>query len=609
MVIKGKQLKESHKMQGLIGGAVMAVMLSTPVQADLLDVLLGGKDPFPIGSGLSGGTSGSSSSGGSNPPATSDSGNGTGQNDNSAGSDNGGKQIPSEIPCVTTDCDSNGNPVNNDGNGGVIVKETDTGSDNNGGGDSGNNDGGDTGNTTQSTRYETLIAQANGELEPNNHLTSADPLTPGQPVKGQLFSMEDEDWYSIRTTKPRAVLSVEMPAGGAAWRLSVRDRAGNLLAVKDSSSTEDLTFSVTLEKEGDYYLVISSIDDSRNDYVLLASGFDLTNPGNRHPNPNFHDAETELNNVLTEANSIGSAVQLVGHLSTESDIDIYRLESQGDEILSVELCPGNAACASQIGEEGGPWVVYIFDGEKITQDMLEAEFELSACLGNVPTTYRVSHLYLSLNSGVFSPALLGVIDPAFGNSKRVEVGLARAGEYFIIISSPLKRDDDGSVILKEEKECGKDQNGESIKIQEQKIVIFPFSDDQYALRIVQTQLTPSIAPVESASSQANRSTFLGDVLYVPVVEANGMEYSAELRMFKRGDEIMFELLRADALGPKQEVMDTQSLQREAMKASLEEDVVHIPSAELNGRYYSGDLRMFKENGKLLFKLIRAQRLN
>ncbi|KXJ41863.1 MAG: hypothetical protein AXA67_03445 [Methylothermaceae bacteria B42] len=558
----GKRIvKGGEMLRGLIGSAVLLVTCSIPVQADLLENLLNGQNPFPTGGTGAGGTSttGSSSSG-TNTGGTA-SGTGSG-----AGTGTG----------VTT-----GEGTNTSAEG-----------------------------EEKSQRFQELITIAKGELEPNNHLAVADPLSPGQPVKGQLFSIEDQDWYSINTTEPKAEVTIEMPSGLAAWNITIRDRSGNVLAAKNSSKSSDLVFSTTLEKPGKYYVVVSNLEDSREDYVLLVSGSNLANPGGRHPDPNFHDAETELNNALADANGIGSVVQLVGHLSTESDIDIYKLESQGDEILSVELCPGNAACANQIGEEGGPWVVYIFDGGKVSQEMLDEERPLFVCVGETtPTTILVHHLYLSLNDGVFSPALLGIIDPAFGVSKQVEVGLRNPGTYYLVVSSPLKRDEDGSVRIKEEVKCGKDAEGKDRTIKEEKIIVFPFSDDQYDLRVVQTKLTPSISPVQSASLEANRSTFMGDVMYIPVVEANGMEYSAELRMFKRSNEIMFELLRVDSLGPIQEVMDTQDLEREAGKASLEGDVVHIPTAEFNGHYYSGDLRMVKENGKLLFKLIRAQRLN
>ncbi|XSG84045.1 MAG: hypothetical protein ACPW60_09900 [Methylohalobius sp. ZOD2] len=460
------------------------------------------------------------------------------------------------------------------------------------------------------SRRDEFLAKAQREKEPNNHIAAANPVDPGQPVSGQLFSLEDEDWYALRATQADTIVNVEMPAGPAQWQIALLDEAGNLLDARVSSTENELLYSTLLEKAGKFYLVVSGVEDSdsRDNYTFNVTGEGLENPEDRNLNANFHDAEIEFNDTLEEANSLTSAVRLVGQLRNSSDVDLYRLESPGDEILSIELCPGNAVCGDQFTEGSGPWVIYVFDGDRVTQSMLDAEVPLTVCSGDQPTQVFTNHMYLSLNVGLFDHALLGIIDPAFGVSRRVEVGLKDPGAYFLAVSSPLRRDEDGSVILKEEGTCGKDEEGNDVKIEEQKIIIEPFSDDQYEMQVVQTSLTPSIT-LDTITQTALREDNVSDVMHVPVVEVNGVEYSADLLRLEQNGEVMFELLNAEPIGTATAATDVESLKREAMRATLNGDNVHIPLAQLDGHYYSGDLRLIRDNDRMLFEVIQFKRLD
>jgi hypothetical protein len=458
-------------------------------------------------------------------------------------------------------------------------------------------------------RRNEFLRQAQREVEPNDSLVASNPIIPGRPVAGQLRSQDDEDWFALRTTRDNTVINVEMPKGPAKWRISILDAAGNLLDQRESATDSDLVFFSTIERTGKFYLSIAGVDDTRADYTFNVTGEGLQNPSDRNPNANFHNVEIEPNDALKDANPLTSAVRLVGQLRNGSEIDLFKIQSPGNEVLSVELCPGNAACAAQIKDSSGPWVVYVFNSS-LSQSMLDQTVTLRECkdkqtgeVVEIPT----KHLYLALNTGLLDSALLGVIDPTFGTSRKMEIGLRNPGTYFLAVSSPLKRDETGSVILEEEVACGKTEKTEDgktvtedIKITKTRIEIFPFSDDQYELNVVQTSLTPALSQSQQLA---------GEVVHVPLVEVNGVEYWADLRVFSQGGKVWLALDRLEPIGTAVAAQDVEALKREAMRTTVEGDLVHIPLAVYNGHYYAGELRMFEDNGRLLFEVLSATALD
>lgn len=480
------------------------------------------------------------------------------------------------------------------------------------------------------SRYDDFIQQSQYEVEPNNHIAAAVPIEPGIPVSGQLFSLEDEDWFALQNTQPDSLVNIEIPVSPSVWQIAILDESGNVLEVRESSTEQERLYTSRLEKTGTFYIVISTVDDSRDNYTFNITGDALQGSIERNPNANFHDVEIEFNDTLAQASALNSAVRIFGQLMTSSDIDIYRLESGGDEILSVDLCPGNAACSGQMSDNKGPWVVYIFDGAKVNEDMLHMDVPLATCLpgsdgipgtdDDLPGMAMWSHLYLSLNKGLLDDALLGVIDPAFGVSGKVEVGLKDPGDYYLVVSSPLKRNESGSVILEKQVECGSEtsvtqtQQGTSTtksaaKITEEFLVIEPYSDDQYELQVVQTSLTPSVSLMGVSKNALSTAAVNDGILILPVVEKNGMEYRWELRIYREDGKLMYELLESEPIGTVVTAADTDSLKKAAMRATLEGHILHVPVVEYNGHYYSADLRMIEENDKTLFELIEATLLN
>ena len=163
-------------------------------------------------------------------------------------------------------------------------------------------------------------------------------------------------------------------------------------------------------------------------------------------------------------------------------------------------------------------------------------------------------MYFLYNFGVFKEALVGVIDPCFGNRNIVDVGVptlapGKTRNYFVAISSPLQRDGGstdggsgassatcsfGSVVLKKKGASIDVPVGDpsttttvtgststittattkSVTTTEQFIAIFPNSDDQYTVKVTRTGTSP--INTRSSADQAIYDASTGAAVRRPI---------------------------------------------------------------------------------------------
>jgi VCBS repeat-containing protein len=229
-------------------------------------------------------------------------------------------------------------------------------------------------------------------------------------------------------------------------------------------------------------------------------------------NEEYDNVDVEFNDFSWNATQVNSGRTIKGHLYSSSDKDWYALSSAGNEIIDIELCPKGSVCYDKKN-----WVVYIFDSEKLTQNIetatigLEKWIDAGYTQDDAGATYplvvgQANHMYLLYRGGIYSGALVGVIDPCFGsgtnsnsssssrNSVSIGVGPG-AKNYLMAVSSPLLGDESesvcgaGSVILT--RPDNKVQvNAKSEDTTREFISAFPYSDDQYAIKITGTGLKP-----------------------------------------------------------------------------------------------------------------------
>lgn len=259
-----------------------------------------------------------------------------------------------------------------------------------------------------------------------------------------------------------------------------------------------------------------------------------------NPSVSFDNVEIEFNNNSNEASPIhaGNASQMGqymrGQLTSPADRDWFVFNSLGNEIINLELCPEGSQCKDEKA-----WVMYVFDADKFQSEGNEnATVTLRTYIdvtNETQSTTQQSHFYLLYDKGFFRDSLIGVIDPCFGDRRTLDIGVgSQPKNYLALITSPLYR---SSVLDPEinddEEKCGagdvvlervKADLPGGTKLIEQFLVAFPFSDDQYTLRVTRTGadpfavLSPSSTTFDAVGRKAN----------VAKMRVNNQLYTVEL---------------------------------------------------------------------------------
>ena len=381
------------------------------------------------------------------------------------------------------------------------------------------------------------------ETEPNDHLLSADPIASEVPIFGQLLSAYDSDWFRLETDAGNTIVSVNLEGSGASWIVSVHDQAGLVIASWLVPESGTLSAGTGLAQAGGHYVSVQSAGgDAFSDGMYKLSIVILNSTGAPYqPKYNFTDVETEFNNLFTTADSLGSNVWLQGQFMTGRDIDIYRIDSAGDEVLRIELCPPGSQCFREDPRDSS-WALFLLDGEFVNDGMLS----------QVKTTYRhdddvgcspaavsgglceegdtvpgsvsltSTNAYYLNAMGVFDTALMGIIDPTWGNRTSVVTGLEQGKTYFVMVLPILRRTDSGDVVHQEVKAGAPDKL---------ELFLFPFSDDQYTMRVTRTQMSPSSVTGFGDALQKLRSTYSTSSMQldIPEVTVGDTVYSAKMR--------------------------------------------------------------------------------
>ena len=265
-----------------------------------------------------------------------------------------------------------------------------------------------------------------------------------------------------------------------------------------------------------------------------------------------NDVDIEFNDRSWEATRLNSGRNILGHLHSSGDKDWYALASSGNETITLELCPEGSNCKGK-----NSWVMYVFDSTKITAAMENRTYGFSRWVNETGGGHDFAgrqiietdagssnHMYLAYRAGFFNGALIGVVDPCFGETNTLDIGVEHgAKNYLIAVSSPLKGNGDGtgktecgsgSVVLEKPSRsaAGLDAKGElkSFETTKQYISVFPNSDDQYSIKVTGTGINPLLTPEAKTKS----STFSGGNLHVPKVMLSGYLFGAQLTQQSSG---------------------------------------------------------------------------
>jgi hypothetical protein len=155
------------------------------------------------------------------------------------------------------------------------------------------------------------------ESEPNDSLATADTLTLGAPITGQLSSSTDKDVYKVTVSAAGTFsLIFDVPSTSTStdyFRLGLYDSAGVLLSLFTTGA--DKTYTASAPVAGTYYLAV----DVPTYYYYNGGSYNLT----ANLTPGGSNLEQEPNDDL--ANALFAGKQIRGQLSSNADSDWFFL--------------------------------------------------------------------------------------------------------------------------------------------------------------------------------------------------------------------------------------------------------------------------------------------
>lgn len=181
-------------------------------------------------------------------------------------------------------------------------------------------------------------AKIGGELEPNDGMVEAYPLTSGTSVTAQLSSMYDQDWFSIdnditrNSTKKISFYFNCKGQIGTVYILSAYDALGVLqsnyeVKAEQCNGPGGYSFTIDAPVTARYYFVVSSPtytntnQFTQSDYSVLAVASDKTPPP---PDvPSRKEGDLEPNDKPVDAVPLPKNVGVTGQLATNLDQDWY----------------------------------------------------------------------------------------------------------------------------------------------------------------------------------------------------------------------------------------------------------------------------------------------
>ena len=307
----------------------------------------------------------------------------------------------------------------------------------------------------------------------------------------------------------------------------------------------------------------------------------------------FDNVDIEPNDSFRSATPLNSARNIKGSLYRPGDKDWYLLHSDGNEIITVNVCPQGSSCFGQKN-----WELYVFDSAKLTDamedpynsyvfrhwldatgstvDLSGTDLSKTDIYGKpippslneaiLPSPYFSDHMYLAYYAGTYNGALIGIVDPCFNPSNSLDIGVGPGvRDFFIAISSTLQGSDDTG---KPAGKCGINRPillkaGQSVSgwdastppasklytTTEEYYSVFPYNSGQYTINVTGTGLDPLLSTKALAGS-ATYNTGTG-VLNIPKIRIVDKLYGANLTRQNQAagsSSYKFDLLNLQELG-------------------------------------------------------------
>lgn len=167
----------------------------------------------------------------------------------------------------------------------------------------------------------TVFAAVN-ETEPNNTMTTASPLRPGDTVNGKISTSSDLDYYMMQLTASGNInISLGTIPSGCDYDLYLYDNRGSLIRSSTAGSNTDENISNTLNA-GTYYVCVKSYSgySASSNYTLSVKSSGSTNPPTTPP---VHGGDAyEFNDTLELASDFYGSLE--ANIHPLGDVDWYR---------------------------------------------------------------------------------------------------------------------------------------------------------------------------------------------------------------------------------------------------------------------------------------------
>jgi hypothetical protein len=170
------------------------------------------------------------------------------------------------------------------------------------------------------------------ESEPNHTQSTADELSIGISINGQLIDKEDQDYYSVNIDEPGILdVTLDLPTISSYekyFSLEFLDETGTLQSRFMAGMNGN--YKVAAPEAGTYYFRIATA----NDYLHDSGSYELTTSISSATAAGY---EIENNDNLADANILIAGNSVIGQLLSTDDRDYYRLEFTEPGLLNIEF--------------------------------------------------------------------------------------------------------------------------------------------------------------------------------------------------------------------------------------------------------------------------------
>ena len=170
------------------------------------------------------------------------------------------------------------------------------------------------------------------ESESNDTRATADAVTLGSAITGQLATNSDVDLYSFTATSAGSLtVSFDVPTASTStnyFELGLFDSNGVLMSLFQTGA--DKTYTVGAPTAGTYYVGVASTYASN--YYYSSGQYSITVTNTAGATGGF---ESESNDTRATADSLTSATPISGQLAANTDTDYFNLQVAQPGVISV----------------------------------------------------------------------------------------------------------------------------------------------------------------------------------------------------------------------------------------------------------------------------------